>query len=126
MNRYAFVDSGSKTAVQIIAVLYSQKLSPVSTEICVQFSLVAQTLAPQETSVQRAKVYEDVLVAISDVKIGDRTPGVNPQGNDSADESCFVEIPHYIYSLRHIKGLFGNSPYYWGKSLQIYATAISE
>ena len=63
----------------------------------------SKTVAVQETSAQRAKVYEDVLVAISDVKIGDRTPGVNPQGNDGADESCFAEIPYYIYSLRYIK-----------------------
>ncbi len=63
----------------------------------------SRTVSIQETSARRAKVYEDVLVQISEIKIGNRTPGLNPQGADGDNESRFAETPHYIYSLRYIK-----------------------
>ena len=36
---------------------------------------------------------------ISEAQIGDRTPGVNPEGNDGSDESVFREQRHCVYSL---------------------------
>ncbi|MBQ9371944.1 MAG: hypothetical protein IJU03_07125, partial [Thermoguttaceae bacterium] len=36
---------------------------------------------------------------ISEAAIGDRTPGVNPEGNDGNDESVFLTQKHCVYSL---------------------------
>ena len=36
---------------------------------------------------------------ISEAEIGDRTPGVNPEGNDGNDESVFLTQKHCVYSL---------------------------
>ena len=36
---------------------------------------------------------------ISEAAIGDRTPGVNPEGSDGSDESIFLTQKHCVYSL---------------------------
>ena len=47
---------------------------------------------------------------ISEIQVGDRLPGENPQGNDGSSELEFLLKPHCVYSLRYEKedGTFCN------------------
>ena len=68
-----------------------------------EHSTVAESAAEESESVPLCASEASVELrtgSISEIRIGYRVPGTNPEGNDGRDESVFVNEKHVVYTLR--------------------------
>ena len=102
-DSHEIASENSSSSISAIATERAAEISPVSYETRRGESSKLSESKAKDVQKKEEVDFELGLISISEIQIGYRTAGTNPEGGDGADESVFEKEPHYIFTLKLAK-----------------------